>query len=303
MKYWETPASGDPSDIIQKFQKIRLDIHCCRYWWLKHWKHQRLLFPFWRLYWNMNEGACVFYDEQIMLNPDMIILIPPNTPFSTDIIGDQNLLTANSMLEGGWIESNEMEVDSLQNGFILHFFIHFNLGYPFDNVTPGIYYHYISREQKEIIQRITDILKCGISDFDFNSTLDIYNLILSSISNLSPYIWNQQSIEPKVLDVISYINRNLRKNLSNEILASTLRMSTNSFARLFKQQTGLPPQKYIAKIRVENACNLLHHSSLSINDIAEHCGFSDRYYFTKVFTSFIEMAPAQYRKQVLIRRD
>jgi AraC-like DNA-binding protein len=303
MKYSETPASGDPSDIIQNFQKIRLEILCCRYWWLKHWKHQRLLFPFWRLYWNMNEGACVFYDEQITLNPDRIILIPPNTPFSTDILSDQNQLNLNSMLEGGWIESNEMEVESLRNGYILHFFIHFNLGYPFDNVIPGIYYYNITTEQKILIQKITDVLKCGISDFDFTSTLDIDNLILSSVSYLSPYIWNQQTLEPKILDVMSYINRNLKKNLSNETLASTIRMSTNSFARLFRQQTGLSPQKYLAKTRVENACSLLNHSSLSINEIADYCGFTDRYYFTKVFTSFIMMPPAQYRRQVLLKRD
>lgn len=302
MKYIETPPSGDPSDIIQNFQKIRLNIHCCRYWWLKHWKHQRLFFPFWRFYWNMNEGGIVFYEKQVMLNPDRIILIPPNTPFSTDIIGDSYVSSLNNMLEGGWIRNKELESDSLQNGFILHFFIHFNLGYPFDNLIPGIYFFNITKEQHLIIQRITDILKHGISDFDFNESLDLYNLILSSISFLSTNLWNHQSIEPKILDVMSYMNRNLRKNLTNEILASTIRMSTNSFARLFKQQTGNSPQKYLTKTRIENACNLLHHSSLSINEIADHCGFSDRYYFTKVFTSSILLPPAQYRKQVLLKK-
>jgi len=301
MKYIETPPSGDPSDIIQNFQKIRLNIHCCRYWWLKHWKHQRLFFPFWRFYWNMNEGGIVFYEKKVMLNPDRIILIPPNTPFSTDIIGDSYVSSMNSMLEGGWIRNKEMESDSLQNGFILHFFIHFNLGYPFDNLTPGIYFFSITKEQRIIIQRITDILKHGVSDFDFNECLDLYNLILSSISFLSSNLWHHQSIEPKILDVMSYMNRNLRKNLTNEILASTIRMSTNSFARLFKQQTGNSPQKYLTKTRIENACNLLHHSSLSINEIADRCGFSDRYYFTKVFTSSILLPPAQYRKQDLLK--
>jgi AraC-like DNA-binding protein len=302
MKYIETPPSGDPSDIIQNFQKIRLNIHCCRYWWLKHWKHQRLFFPFWRFYWNMNEGGIVFYEKKVMLNPDRIILIPPNTPFSTDIIGDSYVSSMNSMLEGGWIRNKEMESDSLQNGFILHFFIHFNLGYPFDNLTPGIYFFNITKEQQLIIQRITDILKHGISDFDFNESLDLYNLILSSISFLSTNLWNHQSIEPKILAVMSFMNRNLRKKLTNEKLASTIRMSTNSFARLFKQQTGNSPQKYLTKTRIENACNLLHHSSLSINEIADHCGFSDRYYFTKVFTSSILLPPAQYRKRVLLKK-
>jgi AraC-like DNA-binding protein len=303
MRYIETPPSGDPSDIVQNFQKIQLDIHCCRYWWLKHWKHQRLLFPFWRLYWNLNEGATVFYDRQIVLNPDRIILIPPNTPFSTDIKGDRFGKSINNIMEGGWIDSSDLELNSIQNGYILHFFIHFNLGYPFDNITPGVYSTEIQKEQKNIIQRVIDTLKCGATDFDFYSSIDIYTLILSSVASLDPYLWHQQSIDPKILEIMSYINRNFRKNLPNEKLAETMNMSTNSFARLFKQQTGHSPQKYLAKIRIENACNLLHHSILSINEIAEHCGFSDRYYFTKVFTSLIFMPPAQYRKQVLLKRD
>ena len=302
MKYIEIPPSGDPSDIIQNFMKIRLNIHCCRYWWLKHWKHQSLSFPFWRFYWNMNEGGFVCYGKKVMLNPNSIILIPPNTPFSTDIIGDSSVSSKNNMLEGGWISDIEIESDSLQNGFILHFFIHFNLGFPFDNVVPDIYIFNITEEQRLIIQRITDILKHGGSDFDFNESLDLYTLILSSISFLSNNIWRHQSIEPKILDVMSYINRNLRKNLTNEILASTIKMSTNAFARLFKQQTGNSPQKYLTNTRIENACNLLHHSSLSINEIADLCGFADRYYFTKVFKSSILLPPAQYRKQVLLKK-
>jgi len=80
-------------------------------------------------------------------------------------------------------------------------------------------------------------------------------------------------------------------------------MSANSFARLFKNQTGLSPQKYLTKARIENSCSMLHHSPLSINEIAEICGFSDRYYFTKVFNSVMKVPPAQYRKQLLIRKD
>ena len=302
MKYSITPSSGDPSDIMQNFQEIRLNIHCCRYWWLKHWKHQRLSFPFWRLYWNKNEGAYVFYEKQLNLEPDKIILIPPNTPFSTDIINNvDNSFTVNK-LEGGWIQKDDDESGLISKGYVLHFFIHFNLGYPFDSISPGIYSFKASDEQLYIIRKIREILKQGISEFGLKDCLDLNNLILSSVASLKHEYWRYPSMNKKIFEVMTYMNRNLNLKLTNELLSSLVNMSANSFARLFKQETGFSPQRYLTKIRIEHACNLMHHSNLSINEIADFSGFSDRYYFTKVFHSLMAVSPARYRKQVLLKR-
>ena len=302
MKYSITPLSGDPSDIIQRFLEVRINIHCCRYWWLKHWKHQRLSFPFWRLYWNKNEGAYVFYEKQFKLDPDKIVLIPPNTPFSTDILNTSEISSTANRLEGGWIKQDDRESELIYKGYVLHFFMHFNLGYPCDNISPGIYSLKASEDQLIVIQKITEILKKGVSEFEVNACLDLNKLILSSVASLKPEYWKHPSINKKIFEVMTSMNRNLNLKLTNELLSSSVSMSANSFARLFKQETGFSPQRYLTKIRIEHACNLMHHSNLSINDIADFSGFSDRYYFTKVFHSLMSVSPARYRKQVLLRR-
>jgi transcriptional regulator GlxA family with amidase domain len=77
-------------------------------------------------------------------------------------------------------------------------------------------------------------------------------------------------------------------------------MSVNAFARLFKEQTAYSPRKYLVRMRVEKACNLLHHSELSIEQIAAACGFADRYYFTRVFTQNMHTSPGAYRKNSVL---
>jgi len=303
MRYNVTPASGDPSDVIQHFQNVRLNIHCCRYWKLKHWKHQRLSFPFWRLYWNKNHGAYIYYENEVNLEPSHIILIPPNTPFSTDIRGSANTPGTVNRLEGGWIHQDDDEDKLIRQGYILHFFIHFNLGYPFDGINPGIYLMKINEDQLEVIRRTMCILKKEMSEFGINESLDLNRLIITSISSLNDKLWRYPSINKKVFETITYMNRHLKKKLTNKELAALSNMSANSFARLFRQETGFPPQRYLTKIRIEHACNLMHHSNLTINEIADYSGFSDRYYFTKVFNSLMSVSPAKYRKQVLLRRE
>ena len=55
---------------------------------------------------------------------------------------------------------------------------------------------------------------------------------------------------------------------------------------------------YINKTRVQQAEKLLRKTTLSMQDIAEKCGFADANYFTRTFKKINGMSPNQYRKAV-----
>lgn len=302
MKFRKNPDSGDPSNIQQSFENIDLNVHCCRYWWVKQWKHQRLSFPYWRLYWNKIPGAYVFFEERVFLEPDMIILIPPSTPFYTGILNDRMDEDEPWCMEGGWIQSHKMESDSMEKGYIPHFFIHFNLGYQFDNIHPGIYPVQLEDIQRALISYITEDLMQGSRSFNLKHSMAIYELIISAVNTIPEDHWHEYKIGSKINKVMNYINQHLDESLTNEILAGAVHMAPNSLARLFKQQTGQTPQDFIRKKRVENASRLLYHSEQSIKQISDECGFNDRYYFTRVFSREMGVSPARYRKNLLLNR-
>jgi len=302
MKFRKNPDSGDPSNIQQSFENMDLNVHCCRYWWVKQWKHQRLSFPYWRLYWNKIPGAYVIYEERVFLEPHRIILIPPNTPFYTGILNERLDDDEPWCMEGGWIQSKEMESNTMEKGYIPHFFIHFNLGYQFDNINHGIYPVQMENIQRELISCITDNLMHGSKSFNLKHSMAIYELIVSAVNTIPEDHWQEYKIGSKINKVMNYINQHLDESLSNEILAGAVHMAPNSLARLFKQQTGQTPQDFIRKKRVENASRLLYHSEQSIKQISAECGFNDRYYFTRVFSREMGVSPARYRKNLLLNR-
>lgn len=302
MKFRENPASGDPSSIQQYFEKIDLSVHCCRYWWLKQWSHQRLSFPYWRLYWNKAPGAFVFFEKKHPLDADQILLIPPYTPFYADIYQENNKNSEPYAMEGGWIHNKELEAFCIEKGFIPHFFIHFNLGYRFDNIKPGIYPSSVTNEHKELIGVLTDNLMRGNRSFSLRHSLSIYKLIISAVKEIPEESWEEFTVGSKIQKVLNHINQNLNENLTNDQLSCMVHMAPNSFARLFKQQTGLTPQDFIRKKRVEHASKLLYHTDQSIKQISEECGFSDRYYFTRIFTRVMGEAPASYRKKLIFNK-
>ena len=302
-RFQEIPPEGDPSSRIQEFQEVLPRLLCCRYWWMEEWKSQQMSFPYWRLYWNRSGRARVVYNKTIYLEPDKLILIPPNTPFASDIVGVGTNKAQPYSLKGGRVESRDMEQEMIKTGTVLHMFIHFTLGYPFDTISPDIFVFDITEHQKGLIHSITQQLIEGRVMFEQAGSLELYSLLFSLLQQIPADTWRNRILDSRVINGIRHMEKNIREiEIKNSELAGIGGMSVNAYARLFKDQTGYSPRKYLLRMRTEKACNLLHHSDLTIDQIASACGFSDRYYFTRIFTRTMNVSPGVYRKNgVLIR--
>ncbi|WP_326836644.1 AraC family transcriptional regulator [Amycolatopsis rhabdoformis] len=80
-------------------------------------------------------------------------------------------------------------------------------------------------------------------------------------------------------------------------LAAVTGLSVSRFARRFKARTGLPPHRYLLKLRVEQAGLLLRTSSDPIADIAATCGFSHQEHLTRVLRTQLGTTPAVLRRE------
>lgn len=75
-------------------------------------------------------------------------------------------------------------------------------------------------------------------------------------------------------------------------------MSKYYFCKKFKQVTGLTVMRYILKMRIGTAKNMLENTDLSIGRISEQCGFSSQSYFCRVFKEEWGITPLQYQKSI-----
>ncbi len=296
-RFQEIPPEGDPSSRVQEFEEIQPKLLCCRYWWMAEWKSHQMAFPYWRLYWNHSGHARVVYNRTIYLEPDKILLIPPNTPFATDIDDSRIPPNQNYSLKGGRVDSLEMEEEMTSGEKVLHLFIHFTLGYPHDIISPDIFVFDMTEDLNTLITSITRKLIDGQVKFEQTGSLELYSLLFSVLHRLPAKAWKSRNIDRRIVQGIRHMEKNLQKTgISNTTLAGLGGMSVNAYARLFKEQTAYSPRKYLLRMRVDKACSLLHHSDLSIEQIASFCGFSDRYYFTRIFSRTMNIPPGAYRK-------
>ena len=85
-------------------------------------------------------------------------------------------------------------------------------------------------------------------------------------------------------------------NVSEAELAEATGISTAYFSRLFKKVMKCKFQNYVNNKRLDLSRMLLHHTKLTIMEIADQCGFCQQSYFTQKFREVLGMTPSQYRK-------
>jgi transcriptional regulator GlxA family with amidase domain len=61
-------------------------------------------------------------------------------------------------------------------------------------------------------------------------------------------------------------------------------------------RTGVSIHRYLMRLRVERAREMIEQTDRSLTDIAMRCGFDDSSYFARVFRSLMGTSPGAYRK-------
>ncbi len=85
-------------------------------------------------------------------------------------------------------------------------------------------------------------------------------------------------------------------NIKITDLAKYLGVNRSYLTVVFKKETGLSPQEYLVRYRLEKAAELLQNGSLSLRQVACKVGYADPFTFSKVFKSHYGQPPSVWRQ-------
>ena len=130
--------------------------------------------------------------------------------------------------------------------------------------------------------------------YNFNMAEDYARIILLTCMQQN-YIGQ---IEKKdYLDVVTqYINDHFYEGITIGQLAEVAHVSEAYLSRCFKRRHGISIVKYINMLRVEAAKHMLISTGDSINEISSTVGFQSPKYFSRVFKSYVDMSPTEFRE-------
>jgi AraC-like DNA-binding protein len=127
---------------------------------------------------------------------------------------------------------------------------------------------------------------------------------VTGIEGVSRYLKKAKApLEPslKMPAVIEYIMENYPRKIDIPRLAAMVSLSVKQFERKFKQEYGEVPVRYIQRIRLDAARQLLAMTRLPIARISRETGFYDSSHFAHQFQKYTGSSPSAFRARHQMR--
>lgn len=152
-----------------------------------------------------------------------------------------------------------------------------------------------------LMRQLQDCVKSG---YDMHYLNYFTTLILCEISNQYRLLKSSQKSVRKNAskdslrlynDIIDFISYYPDIGFKVSDIAEHFGYNEKYISRYFKKVSGITLKQYIINYKIDQANFLLLDTNLSINDIAEKCGFSDYHNFIRNYKSATSMTPSEYR--------
>lgn len=98
-----------------------------------------------------------------------------------------------------------------------------------------------------------------------------------------------------VTNVMRYMYKNLGKNLTLEDLVKEFDLSKSYLNAIFQKYTKHAPMDFFINQKMKEACRMLKTTDLYIYEVAHKMGYTDQYYFSRIFKKVVGVSPREYR--------
>ncbi len=98
--------------------------------------------------------------------------------------------------------------------------------------------------------------------------------------------------------IVAYLKKNVEKKYSLRELAAHVKYTPNYLCSHFKKAAGMSIAQYYNRLKIEQACNYLRATNLSVTEIAYRLDFSSSQHFARNFRQEKKMSPREYRERL-----
>ncbi|WP_163537428.1 response regulator [Gracilibacillus sp. YIM 98692] len=156
--------------------------------------------------------------------------------------------------------------------------------------------------ENELINRNISLPNCLPEQIKWPNTRELMmEKAKQEISHMIETVQGSRNLGSRqnILKAVEYMKKNYAlEELSLQEAANYVGVSESYFSRSFKEEMNISFIKYLIKLRLAKAKEMIQDSDLKITDIAFKVGFSDYPHFSKSFKKYYGLTPNEYRKQM-----
>jgi transcriptional regulator GlxA family with amidase domain len=116
-------------------------------------------------------------------------------------------------------------------------------------------------------------------------------------TQFSALLTPEPSRVPRLAALLDWLPANLGGDLSLEILAQQAKLTPRTLSRVFTQELGMGPRRYVERLRLEAARTLLQDAQASISTVARLTGFGHPENLRRTFHKHLAVSPQEYAQR------
>ena len=245
------------------------------------------------LYFKKDQGRLIVGDHLGSFNKGDIIFLSPNVPHALHA-QERKIITNDNA-----IYVIQFSVDSLGKDFlekyelegIKNFLESCNQGFKLKGETLKK-----TRILMEKADGLTPLKQLGI----LLEILENFSENPQDIEAITSPVLNpimKEDTASKINTIINHILENKHRHISLDEISDKLCMTSKSFCRFFKKNTGKNFVAYVNEIKIGEACKLLISTELTVSEICHESGFNNISNFNRRFLQLKGVSPKEYRNQ------
>lgn len=221
----------------------------------------------------LSGSATVYYDNTPYLaKPGMILHATPRTRLDRDIIGNETFRCVRL-----YFVLPEKEVLSLP-----FFHEHFS-------VSTGS-----NLKITDIAQRLLFKDISAWSSTAFLRGKSLFQNLIEEIA-LSAQRQHKHDKGDLIEDAVAFMHENYSQQFLIAEFAVKYGMEGRRFAELFQKHIGRTPIQYLTKLRIDRSKELLKIHGYTVAQISEYVGYTDPYYFSRLFKQITGSSPMEFQ--------
>lgn len=106
------------------------------------------------------------------------------------------------------------------------------------------------------------------------------------------------SSDEEIVDsAVNYIKNHYMEGISINSIAEVVGLEGRRFSYIFQKNIGMSPISYLTEYRINKAKKLLLTGTNTVTDVAGCVGYTDQFYFSRVFKKYTKMSPIEFQKK------
>ena len=162
-------------------------------------------------------------------------------------------------------------------------------------VSPFVHHAKNAVKVSELFVSAENAFRSKETGYKFKCMSNLYSIIYEMVyeRNLS---YLPASTKALILPAVEYIHNNyVEPDITIDFLSSLCDIKESYFRRIFVNQYGISPVRYINQLRLSHAKEFLLQTEYKLNEISGLSGFNNLCYFCRLFKKETGLTPTEYR--------